>query len=457
MSGIIFNASKAKVIVDPETGEEILEEPKIQERSNDVEVKKNRFRFNDEKRKELEELYSTVVVRDFEDNYHKKITTVDQDVVDAYKTIGRMKSKYRNIEEYIVVMRKCVDFLKVIASKNTLIMKPEEFVSRALKRKIQIFGFNPPKYIGSDRKDINWNEVAKYVCDKSLDPNDLSMRSKEISYLEDDEFESDEARLKHYFSPEQIREIFGKKINHSVTMGYDEDLDNKGLGLVTAFSKKEIKRMNKDMPELNRIIKDYNKKMRAEDNLLQYAYEIESDAFDIIRKMDEKRGFFKKDKLPKFKGKLTSSKDIKRYLYELEKYREEHEYVNYRGNMMTLEEYNDAKTKDKLDEAGWNVRKLYRDKAEEKKQKEDEKMYRAKEKRLKKKLEKLDMKYKRETGQPLDEYYINKEKKKAKKKSKKKADRFADLASKEVSNGKHKSFSEYEEEMMNMTWSFGKE
>lgn len=447
MEGLIFDASKKRL--QTMTNEE-WEKDEKEEKQEAPKRPRMVVKFPENKIKQLEELYSVVVVRDFGDEYHQteKEKEENNELYKIFKPIRSHRSRYTNIASYVYAMRECIDFVKVLADKNRLIMDPNEFIEEVLSGKIEVSQLSFPSYKGKDRKDINWENVSKYIMNPELDPKELSEKI-EINYIPVDIQENPEEHLKEYFSDDQIDAIFNDKDRHvSDTIAYDETIDDEPYGLVLPASKKDVKKLMKTFPDLIRPVKNAKMREQVGDSLRDFVFELDASAYEYIGRLDEKRGFMASDKIPQFTGNLASSKDVKKYLYQLEEFQDEHERINYNGRYITVSDYKDEILKEELSKAGWDVKNIYYNKEKEKKRKLEDKRDKKKEKRLRKELSKITDRRNRRNGNYTEGDLVNKKKKKHKKSSKKKADKFTDAVAK--SKGA-KDFEEYENMMLDMS------
>ena len=108
--------------------------------------------------------------------------------------------------------------------------------------------------------------------------------------------------------------------------------------------------------------------------------------YEYIAKIDRDRGYVSDSDIPKFKGDIMNDDDYNRYMYELDRYEKDHIKENYRGKMRTIGEIEEIELKNALEEAGWNLRALYREKDKEKKLRKAYKADKKREEELKKKL-----------------------------------------------------------------------
>lgn len=454
MEGFIFNASKLK------PGDEgyVPVEEKVQEDFNDTHIptKKKTFTFPESKLNELKETYKTVVVRDFYDDYHMsdEQKMKEFDLYDVFNPIRKHKTKYRKIEEYIKAVRECYKFVVSMANKNRMIMDPEEFISGVFTGDIQIAQLSFPKYMGPDRKDINWEEVTRYVLDDTLNPKDLSDK-KDVKYLPVDVYENPEEHIHEYFTDDEIKLIFEEDENVANTFSFDPTYDEADMNIVLPASKKKVKKLMKDMPDLIRPVKNANKNLLVDDAMQDFTRELRHDAIEYITELDERRGFMASDRRPKFTGDIMSKKDVKRYLHQLDEFEENYTRVNYRGQFITVSDYNDEMLKEALDANGWDITKLYSVKADMKREKAQDKKDRKKEKRLREKLSNIkSRREKRKEGK--DSYEVNSKKDKGKKKNKKKNKAFGNVIASGMTGGKNTDFEEYEKMMLDMSFGYDK-
>ena len=447
MEGMTFNASKKRLqsMTNEEWEKDGIDEKPQEEKHRHLEVK-----FPESRIKELESLYSTVIVRDFGDEYHEteKEKEDSNELYKIFKPIRSHRTRYNSIVDFVYAMRECYDFVEALAKKNRLIMDPEEFIKEVFTGKIEVSQLTFPIYRGKDRKDINWKNVRRYVLDRSLDPIELSDKV-DIKYIPIDVQENPEEHLNEYFSEDQIQTIFHESREDMVseTIPFDETIDDETDGIVLPASRKDIKKLMKRFPDLIRPVKNARMRSQVSDSMRDYVYELNSSAYEYIGRLDEKRGFMASDRVPKFAGNLESAKDVKRYLYQLEEFQEEHERINYHGRFITVSEYKDEMLKEELAKAGWDIKNIYYNKEKEKKRKKEDKKDKKKEKRLRKELSKITDRRNRRNGNAEGDM-VNKKKKKHKKSSKKKTKGFENAIAR--AHGAE-DFDEYEKMMLDMS------
>ena len=450
MEGFILNASKRK----PGEDGYVPTEEKIQENfdTKNPNTKVRTFTFPESKLKQLRETYQTVVVRDFYDDYHMsdEEKLKEFDLYELFNPLRKHKTKYRKIEEYVKVMRECYKFVEAMANKNRMIMDPDDFIHGVFSGDIEIAQLTFPKYLGVDRKDINWKHVSKYIVDDTLDIKELSDKV-DISYIPPEVYDNPDEYLHQYFTDEQIKDIFSNidEDRQTDTFSYDPTYDDIDMNVVMPASRKKIKKLMKDMPDLIRPVKNANKNLLVNDAMHDFTRQLNLDAFEYINDLDEKRGFMASDRIPKFNGDIMSKKDVNRYLYQLSEFEENYSRVNYRGQFITMADYNDEMLKENLDSLGWDITKLYSIKEDMKKREQQDKKDRKKEKRLRKELSRIKTRRdKRKEG-----YEVNHKKNKGKKKNKKKNKSFGNVVASGMT-GRNTDFDDYEKMMLDMTYDY---
>ena len=437
---MIFNASKKMRDNQIVLEQDLPEEEEVQTQP----VKKRTFRFKENKIAELRELYSRVIVRDFGDEYHMSDEEIKRkfDLYDEYKKIGKHKSKYRNIVDFVLAFRECIDFLVKMGKKNSLFIDPDKFVKKALSGEIDVDYFTFPKYTGVDRKDINWKMITEYILDSSKDPREIQNK-KVISYLSKEQEEDPDAYLKGIFTDDQFEYIFNSAPIDPTGAPYDEEIDGFNTrGLAIPVDRKSFKKTMKEFPDLVRGIKDVQKSIVGNNTVMgqyEFIYDLQSEAMEQIRRQDKKLGYKSGDAVPEFKGDILSRKDYHKYMMKLDDWIESHQMVSYNGKLVTLEEANYNSMLEELQRNGIDVKKLYDFEEMSKKRERAIKADRKKEKRLKKRLNEIEA---RRANRDKYKSSINTKKKKKKKKKSMKLP-FDDLAQK---NG-YDNFKSWKKEM----------
>lgn len=370
----------------------------------------------EKEKEELREAYSYVVVNDYGDEYHMS----DEDrkrkfkYYEAFSKIRRCKRKFHKLDDFVKVYRLCLDCLSVVAEGNG-VYDPDKFSKMVIRGQIEVFGLHFPKYIGKDRKDINWEYVSEFIMDRSKDPSELSKSYEtELSKMPDDELR------KQLLSDEEFEKIMnavGSKPGE-INLNPDEEYIEK-YGIVQMASKKEFKNLLEISPYILKSIKEAAKEQRRRERdrgrLNSFVYEMRNEDFDYIAGIDRQRGYQSMSDMPIFKGDIMNRDDYMLYLKALDDYENTQIKVNYHGKMRTQAEIDELELKDALESAGWNVRNLYKGKDEEKKLKKAYKRDKKREEELKKRL--LEVQKRQEKrGKSSIEFNAKKKKKKRKKK-----------------------------------------
>ena len=244
----------------------------------------------------MKKAYTRVAVHDYGDKYHLSEEERKKRFryYEAFAKVSRCKRKYRKLDEYVKVYRLCLDCLKIVAEDNGA-YEPNEFMKLVIKGDIKVFGLNFPKYVGRDRKDINWEYVAEFISDYSRDPSEL-VRKKDSPTLTMTEEES----LKMLFDEDQLNEIIDSIENpkeDEVFMPFDEDDEYETRDNVAVVAdKKETKKLIKFAPEFLKCAKEEIREQRrrgsVNSRLNSLTFELVEDDFEYISRMDRERGYY---------------------------------------------------------------------------------------------------------------------------------------------------------------------
>lgn len=387
--------------------------------SDEILFNRKKKTLSPEKIKELTEVYQRVVVNDFGDEYHMSEEERKKKFryYEVFSKVTKCKRKYRKLDEFVKVYRLCIDCLKVVAEENG-VYNPEKFMKMVIKGEIEVFGLHFPKYVGKDKKDINWNYISEFIMDYDKDPSELSKGQKlAISDMDDED------ALEMLFTKEDLEKLM-KSIDESnedeIFMPFDEDEDDYRPGVAIVSEKKDMKELIKFAPDVIKRVRDDVKEQRRKSSmnsrLGSFVFEMTEDDFEYIQKMDQSRGYQSDSDIPEFKGDIMKRKDYMKYLHQLDVYENEQIKVNYNGKMKTQAEINEIELKDALEKAGWNVRNLYKEKDREKKLKKAAKRDRKREEELKKRLLEVQKRQDKRSKKGIE--FDAKKKKKSKKKKK---------------------------------------
>lgn len=421
MDEIIFNSKSES----PQVQSKISGGKKYQSEGNIAFTRKQKT-ISEAKRKELEAVYSNVCVHDFDDEYHMSEEERHQRFTyyEAFSKLRRCKRKFRKLDEYVEVFRMTMDVLDLVASNNGVYPK-QKFIKMVLKGKIEVFGLTFPKYIGKDRKQINWEYVEEFIEDRTRDTRELRRDKDDNEYFDE---MTDEEKIEVLFDKDEwarIEDVIDNPPEYTGEYSYDYDDEDCPDYMVYPADPKFTKELMKENPSLLRCLKDIvkaDRKAKIRNNRLNnFVYEMTEDDFEYIQRMDEERGYKSSSDIPVFKGDIMNDNDYEKYMCELERYEREHIKYNYRGQMRTVEEIEEIEVKDMLDEAGWNLRNLYNNKEKEKKLKKAYKKDKKREEELKKQLLAINKRKEKRKGKEI-EFNSKKHKKKKEKKKKKESD-----------------------------------
>lgn len=359
--------------------------------------------------------YDVVCLNDFQDMYHMSEEERKRSFqfYEVFREMRMIKIKHRTLNSYVEAYRIMLKVLNAVAEVNGVYEK-DEFIKKVLKGKIKVSGLKKPKYVGRGKKDINWELVSEYILDLDKDPKDL-MKYKNEAYFdcitEDDIKELEEdlgTTIEDYMdSHEDVSDKYLEEIDV-------EETDVAGMNVVIPLSKKEQRNLLKNNRGILIGIKDAAKMRNSNVSRIysSYAYELTRDAFDEIKERDESTG---RIKLPEFKGSAMNKSDVDRYMYVLDEYDRAHTKIEYNGRYYTPDDIDEMELKRILENNGFDIRKFYSYKKDEKRIRKQQKRDKEKIKRLKKTLKKAEKRYEERDSHGK----VNHKKKKSKKGKKK--------------------------------------
>lgn len=351
--GIILDA-KSPNSINPFTGELISADDtsgKVDKYENDV-VLDRMFKIAAKRIEKMSDTYTGILVRDFEDDYHKPPKITDPELQELIGKYNKLRTKYRNIADFIEARRICNRLLERWSYDNRFFFgfKPRGFLKAYRRGEIDISGFSEPKYIGKDKKDYNWKKVQEYIDDESLDPTDFLVDQNECyEGIPQEHFDNWEVHAYKYLPAKLVDAMRGLC-----------DYDVEPIPLKTY----KLPKKKKDMDEFDKAIlyniEDMQRDMNERDQLLAFAYSMSESAFEQVAKIDKKLGNKVKGvKKPSFKGiNLYKKNAMKKYNERFERYRDKTEWVNYNGKMMLRGEYKEREFEDALERNGFDVNKI---------------------------------------------------------------------------------------------------
>lgn len=373
-------------------------------------------RITETRAQELKADYEQVVVHDFGDDYHlsEEEKAEKFQYYEAFKKVRRCKRKYRKLPEYVTAFRLCLDCLDIIANENGL-YPPAKFKMMVAEGLINVFGLHFPKYVGRDRKTINWDYVASVIADRTISP---SVFDKADSDFDIDDIEDLEEYRKIIFG-EQYDLVFNNDDFILASLRPD-DVDKRFE--IKPYSASKQKELLEAIPALPLAVRDMKRQIDRHADLSNFTHEIGESDFEYIERIDRDRGFV--SDMPQFNGDIMDTDAYNKYLYELDEYMNEKVKVSYYGKNKTPDEIRMIQIKDMLEDAGWNVRALYKSSSYEKKEKKKIKEDKKKEKKLKKKLIEIQKRRDKKKGKDKDTEIKKKSKGKKKKDKKSKKDEY---------------------------------
>ena len=402
----------------------------------------------------LREMYSRSVVQDFNDEFHYSKEEREQLEKEHEKLIKlkNMRNRCPRLSEYVIQWRLCLEIIDEVAETNG-VMSPEKFKKDVLKGKIYINGMRFPKYNGKRKKYVNWDYIMEeYILNTSSDPYELDTNFLDSEDLDEEEIEIPDPMIESII--ENSKDYSENEIIDLIENG-DED------EVATEMSKKQLKLIKKQTPELVRGVANQKKLERKRARARMSIYDTDEDDFEYLRRYDKKHKLGKEGGIPEFKGKISSDDDYDRYMGELEEYDDETTLIKYNGRFYTPDEMREIELKQLLEQHNWNLRKCFVDKEAEKRLRRQKKADKKKEEKIKKML--AEIKRRKESRdekinglpQGINAKELKKKKKKGKKKKKdKRVKRFDDILL-DASRQEYDTIDEYQKVMEDFSWKGG--
>ena len=398
-----------------------------EEKKKEILRRKKSIKFTERRLKEFLDDFDCVVVNDFGDDYH--LSEEEREKKNKYyklfQPILRLKRKYRNLSQFIDAYRSCLNVLDVIANDAAKkgVITSEEFKNKFFKGKVEVYGLEFPKYIGKDRKRLERDYLIDFIL--SDEPSDRIF--PEESEVED----TDEV-------PPDLTE---EELEFICSAESKDEVENY---IIRPMGKKKEKAILKSFPNLKINFKEEQKKKRGIKNLDKYLYSFTQSDIQELSKYDNRT--IKTSPYPEFHGDCNKNKDVNRFLAEVEEWKLDNTYENYHGKMLSKRKIEELELKMALDNAGFNVRKLYNEESKEKKLKKLQKKKRKKIQQLKKEIIKTQEGSKK--FKKLKEDVNDKPSKKKKKKRKKASDK---KLLKATGNEKYKNLDDWKKDVFDWT------
>ena len=415
--------------------------------------------------------YDCVVVNEFGDDYH--MSEEEREKTNKfYKTFREFavtKKRYRNVEEYVKVMRMAMKCLDAVAEDNGF-YSPEKFKKMFMEDKIQINGLTLPELKGRESKAIDWKYLAEFIL--SDEPVENISTKKDDTIYTEEELEELENTLFDTNELDEILTPLTEEEERMETMFIDEDDEEEASKRFAAIelTDKQMKKIVKAMPEIVYGVKEARRDNTRINNASRFIYDLSADDFSEIEKYDQKYQYQSSGDIPKFTGDISNDDDYARYMADLEEYENTQIREVYNGKFKTREQIQELEIKKCLEANGYNLRNLYGNKEKEKKLKKLQRKDKKREKELKARLIKLKNRKQRRMGEEVDEEPSKKKKKKKVKKPSKKKSKDVKHAEKEMNSAMEEfllassgriegDFKDYKKESTDFTWDsiFGKD
>lgn len=401
--------------------------------------------------KKMREIYSKVVVQDFDDEYHmsKEERTRMQEQYEKIFTLKKgFTKKIRRLDKFVEAYRLCIQIVNELAESNG-IYDPDTFRKMAFSGEIEIGGVTFPKFQGKRKKHINWKYVAECIIDPSKNVMDLINWDQEerdssmvhVEPLSDDEMKRIMAPYTEEDKKHQFLNIF-------------EDISKDGIA--TRVTKKDRKKLIKLFPNYIGQLKNMRGRNNVSERKKSHVWQMEQDQLDFIREYDAKYRNGKEQGEPVFDGNVLSNESVRAFVYRMEEYERETTLVEYNGRYITQEELEDLRIKEMLESNGYNLRNLYDNKEQEKRNRKASENDRKRIKRLRKMLAEIqERKEERESGVG-GSTGVNKKKRKHKKGKKgKKMSRKMDKVILDAVSPEDENMKMYKKRMETMEWGGG--
>ena len=108
--------------------------------------------------------YDCVVVNEFGDDYHQSEEEREKNnkFYKTFREFAVTAKRYRNVVEYVKVMRMALKCLNAVAEDNG-VYPPDKFKKMFLEDKIKINGLRLPELKGRESKSIDWKYLAEFI------------------------------------------------------------------------------------------------------------------------------------------------------------------------------------------------------------------------------------------------------------------------------------------------------
>ena len=311
MAGITLDADQNQEFLEKQLKKEAANHGNIPDSISNISKRKIREVYiPPEELDELRELYSKVIVQDFEDEYHmskEERESLQKRFSKFFRLKRNFAKKIRRLDKYIEACRLVFEIINDTAEENG-VMDKDVFITDVLRGKITIEGLTIPKYVGKGKKTLNWDYIMEYIIDPTRDVKEL-IASQESSKCKDLENEDDDISLDDI--PKDAYEAIMQEIDNykPPTRSFYDGSD--GEGYATIESDSQRKKLVKLSPGYSRKLKElYNNGKPTRGN--SYLWQIEDEDSKWIREFKEYKEQKEGDFRPEFTGSIMDSDAVGR-------------------------------------------------------------------------------------------------------------------------------------------------
>ena len=396
-----------------------------------IEEAREKLYIPEKRLQKMMESYDNIVVHDFSDDYH--MTEEERETKNKYykmfSKLVRCKRKYRKIEEFIECARISLACLDMVVENLDVSpiqsYTPDKFRSLVFKGKINIDGWFFPVYRGKDRKQIDWGYLSEFILsDKpAIEMSWNYNRESKTDFMTSEEMNEfaqtlfDAGELESFMRDVTEADYIEYQVK-GIDLEENPQLDTESSVVVVA-DRQHTKDLIKTAPAFSTRLKEIKRQIKSQQTLNKFVSDIHVADLEFIEEFDRKHNIESSSDVPEFHGNITNEDDYRAYLYQLQRWEETQTKVKYGGKLRTPQEINEISIKEALEDAGWNVRKLWGNAEIEKKLKKAAKADKKREEKLHKQLLRVQQRSKRRMDAYRDEEKTKKKKKDKKKKKKK--------------------------------------
>ena len=339
--------------------------------------------------------YDCVVVNSFEDDdYH--LTDEEKAEKNEFYTeflkLNKSRNTVRKLPEYVDMMREAMHCLDLVAQKNGF-YDPDEFKRLVLKGKIKIDGWKIPKFKGRDRKHISSEYISDFIMSEK-DSDDISFIQKpQYEYKTEEELLEEAEGL---FAEGELDRILAEPEGDALIdlqTGFDIEEDNPdGRNVVIDQEYKATKKLMREFPDILIAAKNARREAAKMDNISSMIYSLAEDDIKNIAMYDKKLKISSDSDVPEFKGNIFNDDDYNKYMLALDEWEDSQIYEEMSGKILNKSQINELELKSALEEAGWDLRKMYHSKQDKKEARRRATLLKKQNKKVREKLLRLNEK-----------------------------------------------------------------